>query len=237
MLRTPRNRRTVVLATAVVSVALLHPFGQVRAAPVQQAPSVTGDALAALAATEIATAQETHYTYHSHIDHTAGIYDTDCSGFVDDLLQQVAPDAYAAVPAEQGFSGPRAYMFERFFAALPADGELDGWQAVLQLPDAQPGDVLAWELEPLTPDHDTGHVLVIAAAPQPNADGTFSVGVSDASTIRHQDDSRAPGTNGIGSGTITFRVNGDGVPTEFRFDTHDHFHSVPIAIARLVDNG
>jgi hypothetical protein len=201
----------------------------------QQNAGVSSAALAQLASSEIATLQETHYTHHGVIDHAAGIYDTDCSGFIDDLLQQIAPDAYGVVPVEHGYTGPRAYIFDRFFAALASSDDQPGWTAVTSLADAQPGDILAWELEPLTPDSDTGHVVVIAETPRANADGTYSVPVDDASLIKHADDSRVAGVGGVGSGTISFRVDGAGAPVAFQFDTHDQFHSTSIAIGRLTD--
>lgn len=244
-LRCPRalpRSITRVMPALIAAVFAVQVIGSLHAAAnprersfarVPQSTRSTGDALLALAAAEIASMQETHYTHHTVIDHDAGIYDTDCSGFLDDLLQQVAPAALAAIPVEQGFPGPRAYLFERFFAALLANGDQPGWNSVARLADAQPGDILAWELEPFDPESDTGHVVVIAAIPWQNADGSYSVPVDDASILRHDDDTRTPGVGGIGAGTITVRVDAAGAPSAFRFAAHDHFHTAPIAIGRL----
>jgi hypothetical protein len=75
--------------------------------------------------------------------------------------------------------------------------------------------------------------VVIAAAPVVNTNGTISLPVYDASSLVHTNDSRVRGVGGVGSGTITFRVDGNGAPTAFQFDSHDRFHNAPIAIGRL----
>ena len=51
-------------------------------------PSAT---LFALAQSIVSNHAETHYSYAIHIDPTVGVYDTDCSGFVDYLLKRSRP--------------------------------------------------------------------------------------------------------------------------------------------------
>jgi hypothetical protein len=226
-----------VAACAVHVMPSVHAASATAAAPIveRRGETVAGVVLLLTAQSELATLEETHYTHHTVIDHDAGIYDTDCSGFIDDLLEQVAPTALAEVPVEQGYAGPRAYLFERFFAALAQEGTDPGWTRVARLADAQPGDILAWSLEPFTAESDTGHVVVIAGLPQLNAEGTYTVPVIDASTLRHDDDTRPRGTDGVGAGSITVAVDASGAPTAFRFDVHDQFHTAPIAIGRVAD--
>ncbi len=226
--------RLITLFSGMIVCLLAFPAGAARA---QQLPGATASAaLVALAAAEVQSVQETHYTHHSSIDHAAGIYDTDCSGFVDDLLRQVAPDAYSAIPVEAGWAEPRAYKFAEFFAALQTAGDEGGWTAVPYLSDAKPGDILAWSLAPFTPGSDTGHVVVLAAAPQLNRDGSYSVPVYDASSILHAHDSRARGHGGVGSGNITIVVDAMGMPVAFQFNLHDQVHTTLIAIGRLTGN-
>lgn len=241
------NARSLILAVCVACAAALplsgagasgvlaRPAAATRTTAVAQQVGEPGDALVSLAAVELASLTETHYTHHSHINHEQGVYDTDCSGFVDDLLEQIAPAQYAAVPVEAGHAKPRAFKFEEFFALLARGAQSPGWLPVVSLLDAQPGDILAWELLPIEPDSDTGHVVVIAGSPVINADDTVSVPVIDASATPHDDDTRVDGVGGVGMGSISFRVDAGGAPTAFRFSRHDHFHSTNISIGRLAD--
>lgn len=240
-LRSPILRRALVAGALLAMLSFaprLNDAHSARAASqaLAQESESLGAALAALAASEVASVQETHYTHRGTIDHANGVYDTDCSGFVDDLLSQVAPAAYALVPVERGRKEPRAYLFEQFFASISAGGVQPGWTTVAALADVQPGDLLAWTLAPFTPESDTGHIVVIAAAPILNRNGTLSLPVYDASSLVHTNDSRVRGVGGVGSGMITFRVDDNGAPTAFQFASRDQFHAVPIAIGRLVAN-
>jgi hypothetical protein len=58
----------------------------------------------------------------------------------------------------------------------------------------------------------------------------------DSSIVKHYEDSRVhDGTfhDGVGKGTIHFRVDATGKPIAFQFGQGDHFHEDPIAIGRI----
>jgi hypothetical protein len=201
--RTPRDAS----ATAVATVAQETSDGQ-------------GQALLDLASSIVGSLTETHYTHDSYINALQGIYDTDCSGFVDYLLRQSAPSQYQLVPKEPGFTRPRAYMYGQFFRHLAMGVQ-------------EPGDILAWDLLPIEQYHDTGHCMIVAGPPVPVSASVVSLTVIDSSALRHYSDSRPRGTSGVGSGAIHFQLSDDGRPLAFQFDAGEEFHQTPISMGRL----
>ena len=179
--------------------------------------------------------RETHYQHKTTIDRAAGAYDMDCSGLVDYLLKRIAPEKFRQLPVEPGHARPRAAMYFQFLDRL-REQPLPGWEAVHQLGYAERGDIIAWELQASTQEPgDTGHVVIVAAAPVMKTKNLYGVEVYDSSGIHHDDDSRPEHTSGVGKGVITFRVNESGEPIAFQFNSHAHFHTEPIAIGRLVN--
>src|SRR5437763_915865 len=100
------GRRALLGGAIVASAALLLP----RQAFGADSATTPSDALFSLVQSILSSMTETHYTYSAHIDASLGVYDCDCSQFVDYLLRQVAPAAYALIPKERGFAHPRANM-------------------------------------------------------------------------------------------------------------------------------
>jgi hypothetical protein len=78
------------------------------------------------AASSILNVSETHYTHEICIDDAAGIYDCDCSGFVEYLLSRTAPNQLA--PLRDLSTGnhderPLAHDFYTFFPAYPRQSQ------------------------------------------------------------------------------------------------------------------
>jgi hypothetical protein len=180
----------------------------------------------------LANVRETSYRHRLQVDPSKGIYELDCSEFVSLILERVAPKRYQEIPTEPGHSQPRARMYFRFFEELKREPRT-GWQPITNLADAAPGDLVAWEKLNNGGLGDTGHVMFVADSPHRNQDGTFQVRVYDSSEIPHAEDSRPTGRSGVGSGSVLFRVNENGAPIAFQFNPRSHWHSEPIAIARL----
>jgi hypothetical protein len=179
--------------------------------------------------------RETHYQHRTHADKSAGAYDMDCSGFVDFLLKQIAPAQFSPLRIEPGHTRPRAAMYFELFSRLNIS-PLPGWEAIPKLAEARRGDIIAWQLAASTDEPgDTGHVVIVAATPVERTNHLYRVEVYDSSVIHHDDDSRPEGTNGIGEGVITFRVDASGKAIGFQFNSHAHYHGEAIAIGRLVN--
>jgi hypothetical protein len=67
---------------------------------------IRGDNLADAAEKLLGDIHETHYQHKTYVVQSAGIYDMDCSGFVDYLLKRVAPEQYVHLPIEPGHPRP-----------------------------------------------------------------------------------------------------------------------------------
>jgi hypothetical protein len=193
-----------------------------------------GENIADAAEQLIGEIRETHYQHQTNAIQSAGIYDMDCSGFVDFLLKRIAPEQYTDLPNEPGHTRPRAAIYFELFNGLPRNARR-GWKSINRLVDAQRGDIIAWALTASTQKPgDTGHVVIVAAPPVMTKKREYRVAVYDSSGIHHDDDSRPKSTTGIGKGVITFEVDDQGVPVGFQFNSQAHFHQEPIAIGRLV---
>lgn len=205
-----------------------HPVGS---GPSPTPAASTGSAVVGLAhevVTHFASSRYQHRRQPATTDPT-GTFDTDCSGFVDYLLARVAPEALRGVPVDAGHSHPLAHDF----AELPAPSGLPaGWQQVSRVADLRPGDLISWT-EPLDVNtDDTGHVMVVAAAPTAAAGPDHvDVAVIDATASPHgptdsrqgdprnQPDARTHKPSGVGDGTITVLTDPDGRPTGYRWST------------------
>ena len=186
----------------------------------------------------VETVRQTDYQHTQHIDATAGVYDCDCNGFVGYVLTQVAPEQYGLVPHEPTQPRPRAFKYFEYFASLTPQTP-GGWHRIDYLRDARPGDIMAWRFPTIEKDENTGHVMIVAAAPVQDAGGLYDVTIFDSAAEPHFADTRGKGDghfpNGVGSGAIKLRVDADGRPVAFLFAPPDtaEYSYLQIAIGRI----
>jgi hypothetical protein len=185
-------------------------------------PGPTGDTITAGEAThgsllgevrrELATARLTHYQHTTEVDEQRGEFDYDCSGFLDYALQRIDPPAYRALPVSK--TRPLA---EDIVHQIRSH-EAGPWEQVATAAQLRPGDVVSW-LTPQDSDSDnTGHVMIVLAAPTKNTrrDDEWLVHVADSTTSPHAADSRIGGSpNGLGTGTIGLVADDTGRPVGY----------------------
>jgi hypothetical protein len=189
--------------------------------------------LADAAAETLASVKETHYQHRTHVDKAAGVFDLDCSGFVDYLPKQIAPDQYNQLPVETGHTRPRAEVYYEFFAGLTQTPK-PGWGIVQHFSDLRKGDIVAWKKEAAAQESgDTGHVMVVAQAPVQTRPGSYRLTVYDSTKSPHDNDTRAPGADGIGKGDLFFYVDAKDAPVAFQFSSQRKVHEAPISMGRL----
>jgi hypothetical protein len=155
--------------------------------------------------------EKTKYQHRTEMDEEKGVYLCDCSGLVGYILNRsVGADGSGALG--DGRKRPLAMHYEKFFAAAPtkADGE-SRWQRIERLADARPGDIIAWRHEKPKPGN-TGHVVIVDQRPVAENDGLVRVVFIDSTTRPMVDDTRPKGTNGVGRGTMWFKVDENGSP-------------------------
>jgi hypothetical protein len=151
--------------------------------------------------------KKTEYQHRTQIDEKKGVYLCDCSGFVGYVLNRTVGKEDGKGPFGDGRNRPLAMDYEKFFAAAPTKPNGDSrWQRVERLADARPGDIIAWRHEKPRPGN-TGHVVIVAERPVLEEDGLMRLVFIDSTTRPQADDTRAPGTSGIGRGAMWFKVD------------------------------
>ena len=76
--------------------------------------------------------------------------------------------------------------------------------------------------------------MIVAQTPVRNGADSYRLTVYDSTKSPHDNDTRAPGTNGIGKGDLFFYVNTEDAPVAFQFSSQRHVHEAPIAMGRLM---
>src|SRR5438552_2368874 len=97
---------------------------------------------------------------------------TDCSGFISNVLREVAPKHYESIRRLQPERPyPQAKTYADFFASLPTDHPSEGWLGLASYADLHRGDLIAWtkHRKPETKNGrgNTGHVMLILDPPSP----------------------------------------------------------------------
>ena len=148
----------------------------------------------------------TAYEHRTRVRPKEGIYIWDCSAMASWMLRKVAPRARKAMDKGR----PVARDFYRQIKRSPTRRAKDGWRRIAHIEDVRPGDMFAWERPKGFPSKNTGHVGFAIETPRPVPDwpGAYTLRIVDATSLPHQDDTRAPDGAGIGEGTILFMTDG-----------------------------
>lgn len=156
----------------------------------------------------------TRYQHNTVVRERDGLFAWDCSGMASWVMSRSAPRALASVGGDR----PVARDFYRAIARAPTGRARGGWQRLTHIEEARPGDVFAW-LRPLDwPPRNTGHVGFLLATPTsvPWLEHAYVVRIADATSIAHQDDTRANyADGGYGEGTLMFLTDGAGHGTAY----------------------
>jgi hypothetical protein len=196
-------------------------------------PPVTNGSFLGEIKRELGAERSSHYQHTIDVDEQAGRFDYDCSGLIDYALNRVNPAAYQALPESQDRPLAQDIVTRIRQAGPSAAGP---WQQVPRVDQLQPGDLVSW-LKPQDSDtHNTGHVMVVLAAPRKSPrDGEWLVHIADATTSPHAEDSRPAGTNGLGTGTIGLVTDDAGHPTSYywRGGVSSHLEQTTIALGRI----
>jgi hypothetical protein len=168
---------------------------------------------------ELAAMHTTRYQHNTEVNTARGEFFYDCSGFLDYALGRAAPTDLSALPVNIKAHRPLARDFEHHLRQA-ANGVGGGgpWRTVASVAELRPGDVIAW-LEPAdSKTRNTGHVLVVLRAPEPNPRraNEWLVEIADSAISPHANDSRrADQGGGLSSGTVGLSVDGSGRPVGF----------------------
>jgi cell wall-associated NlpC family hydrolase len=167
-------------------------------------------------------------------DSTRGIYELDCSHYVDHILQTIYPHAYSNLTLWTGEQDPDSANYYNFFSHLTTNAGAD-WNKVNNAYQLQPGDILVFRY--LTPSGIAkgGHVMVVMDTPTPDNDNdALMVRVSDSAFGGHSDDTRPLHNSGVGIGTLLLKIDSiTGQPSAYAWNIGAPWRSsVDIAMAR-----
>ncbi|MEM6989620.1 MAG: hypothetical protein AAF721_03960 [Myxococcota bacterium] len=157
---------------------------------------------------------ETKYQHRTVVRRREGVFLWDCSGMVAWMLRRAAPAARKALDKGR----PVARDFYRHIRRAPTKRAKNGWKRLAHIEDVQPGDVFAWQRPPNFPSKSTGHVGFAVERPRPVEEwpGAYTLRILDATSLRHDDDTRPRGGDGgWGEGTILFMTDGAGHGTAY----------------------
>lgn len=156
----------------------------------------------------------TRYQHNTVVRERDGLFAWDCSGMAAWVMARSAPRALATIARER----PVARDFHRAITRAPTNRARGGWQRLAHIAEARPGDVFAWLRPSDWPPRNTGHVgfLLAAPVPVPWLPGAYVVRIADATSVAHQDDTRANDADGgYGEGTLMFLTDGAGRATAY----------------------
>ena len=166
-----------------------------------------------------------------------GIFELDCSHYVDHILQNACPQAYHSLVSSTGSTSPDSQNYFDFFNRLSAHMKSD-WDAVDDAKQLQAGDVLVFRYLNSHGNSSGGHVMMVMGTPIIKDNNLF-VRVTDSAEASHSDDTRAEHSSGVGIGTMVLKVNPlTGHPTAYAWDVDSRWQNrVEIAMARPIEMG
>jgi len=140
-------------------------------------------------------------------------YEYDCTGHLWHVLWKSSPQAYEEASNAMGCCFENGYCpsperWVTFMKDLAEEGTIGVWQAVTELTDLRPGDVLIRDCP-----CDPGHAMIAMGTPESTDEpGIYRLWISDSTSSPHQicdgdgDDTRVTdpekGTTGMGTGYI-----------------------------------
>ncbi|MEO8401358.1 MAG: hypothetical protein ABI597_06095 [Gammaproteobacteria bacterium] len=187
------------------------------------------------------TVANLHYSSYklggTRFDTSHGVYVLDCSNFVDHVLQEVYPSAYSDLVNSTGADNPASSHYYHFFNALSAaQGQEQYWNAVADIEQLRPGDVLVFRYKNSRGAQTGGHVMVVMDKPVQVSD-VFFVRIADSAPSGHSEDTRQRHKSGIGIGTLLLKANPKtGRPAAFAWGAGGYWNkNVNFAMARPVE--
>lgn len=171
------------------------------------------------------------------LDAATGVYVTDCSGYVNRMVEDAAPLAYDSLLERQQTSRPRSKDYYYLIHSIPYGKTRYHWTRVKSVLDLRPGDILVWRYADQTTS-TTGHVMVVVGMPEadPRGADVIRIRVSDSAKSDHSDDNRAPDGSGVGAGVIQLRYKlGTGVPLNYAWRIGGRWQTNYFAMGRTAD--
>jgi hypothetical protein len=222
------SRRTLVVSGCIVGI-LGACTPDYSLPPPRNPKGVAGPGSPALhteAVRELSAVKQTAYAHEMTIDEDKGVFDYDCSGFVDYALSNTAPDALETLRTVGETKRPQARTYVELLSGIRPHATRDRWTPVPNVADLLPGDIVAWLAIEKKQDYlgnvNTGHVMIVDAPPTQRGDAEWIVPIIDSSGGHGSEDPRhMPDVTGLGRGTIVL-VTENGAPVAYRWNWSSH---------------
>lgn len=185
------------------------------------------------------TVDNLHYSSYKlggkRFDPERGVYIVDCSNFVDNVLQNVYPDAYSNLVNSVGADSPASQHYFNFFHDLVDESD-SHWNKINDVEKLQPGDILVFRYKNSRGTETGGHVMVVMDKPE-RASDVYFVRVADSAPSRHSEDTRHVNESGIGIGTLLLKANPKtGKPSAFAWGVNGYWNkNVKFAMGRPIE--
>lgn len=185
---------------------------------------------------------ETRYDHRNHVEPNKGIYEVDCSGFVNHVLDIVHPKALLEVqefsqnlqdypkPKEENQPWPLHYML--FLQSKDSQKPKRHWKSIENALELKPGDIIAYAArnveiqKKLSPAMGTiqkdycsergQHVMIVSGPIQPET-GWVWVPVFDSTKIPHGPKDMRGKEGGIGNGMIGLELDPKKAPIHLKW--------------------
>lgn len=173
----------------------------------------------------------------THFDIDKGIYELDCSTYVDHVLADSNPNAYDKLVSATGTEKPTSSHFYDFFTHIrdysPSEKMNRVWSRITDASELLPGDILVFRYGHHHSTTGGGHVMIVMDKPVVE-DQAVLLKVADAAPTGHSEDTRPSHASGIGIGTLLLKVNKDDFsPSAYAWKIGSHWQSnVRIAMGR-----
>lgn len=185
------------------------------------------------------TVDTLHYSSYKYggrrFDPEKGIYQVDCSRYVDNLLNQANPSAFYTLARWSGSESPTSEHYYQFFNRL-SNGSGNQWRKVENGQNLQAGDILVFRYLSSHGRAAGGHVMVVMDKSKVR-DDVVAVRVADSAAAGHSEDTRGFRKSGVGIGTLLLKINPhSGQPYAFAWRTDAPWRqNVNIAMGRPAD--
>lgn len=169
-------------------------------------------------------------------DSVKGIYEVDCSGFVNRMVEDATPEAYDELRDARNVSRPRVGDYYDFFKSIAVGGTKGRWRRPAHASYLGPGDLLVYRylVDPGT--GATGHsMIVVSSAVRDTTRGSniYRVRVADSARSGHTNDNRGALGSGVGAGEILVKVDANGQPIAYSWSLTGPFYTdVTLAMGR-----
>lgn len=181
-----------------------------------------------------ATQRDAAYQHRRDVSERALRYRWDCSGMVSWVVAHTSPRAARTLGGDRVIA---RRVFDTILRA-PTARPRRGWQRLLHIEDARPGDVFAWRTPRGSPSPHSGHTGFVLSRPA-RVEGlrdAYAIRIADSVVGPHEDDTRPEDTPGsLGFGVMVFLTDGRGQATHFGWHgtrTAGYWRT-PVAFGRL----